>query len=182
MIVLIVLIVAGAAVGITPLVTHSSTTPSTSSNTSSSQATDFRVTGGNMLPAIPVGATVSVSYPQGFNPRRGDVIVFPSQHAINCGSPEVKYDLSRVIGLPGETISLSSGHVYIDGRQLDETWLSSAEQGITDPGPPGNSFSLHRAYRVPADTYYVMGDNRTFSCDSRYWGPVPLLATVGFAK
>ena len=46
-------------------------------------------------------------------------------------------------------------------------------------GPAGNTSNLARPYRVPADNYFVMGDNRTDSCDSRYWGPIPKSLIVG---
>jgi signal peptidase I len=87
--------------------------------------------------------------------------------------------VKRVIGLPGDVVSLSGGYVYIDGKRLDETWLPSSEQGITVPGPPGNSSNLAQPYRVPANDYFVMGDNRTDSCDSRYWGPISKSLIVG---
>ncbi len=69
--------------------------------------------------------------------------------------------VKRVIGLPGEMVSLSGGHVYVDGHRLDETWLPASEQGVTKPGPSGTSYSLAQPFRVPTNDYFVMGDNRT---------------------
>jgi signal peptidase I len=85
------------------------------------------------------------------------------------------------VGLPDETISLSGGDVYINGERLDESYLPASEQHITYPGPSGHGYSLHDPYRIPSDNYFVMGDNRTDSCDSRYWGPVPVSDMVGVA-
>jgi len=87
--------------------------------------------------------------------------------------------VKRVIGLPGDTVTLAGGYVYIDGRKLNESWLPASVQGNTQPGPPGNAANLQQAYTVPANDYYVMGDNRTDSCDSRYWGPIPRSLIVG---
>jgi signal peptidase I len=110
---------------------------------------------------------------------RGDIVVFARPPAENCGGPTVNDLVKRVIGLPGETISLSGGYVYIDGRRLDESWLPASEQGVTQPGPGGTSYSLQHPYRVPANDYFMMGDNRTNSCDSRYWGPISKSLIVG---
>ncbi len=89
--------------------------------------------------------------------------------------------VKRVIGLPGETISLSSGLVEIDGRPISEPWLPAAMQNQTLPGPSNAPFALHHPYRIPDGDVYVMGDNRTDSCDSRYWGPVRQSSIVGKA-
>ena len=110
---------------------------------------------------------------------RGDIVVFSRPPAENCGGPEVNDLVKRVIGLPGDVLSLSGGYVYVDGKKLDETWLPASEQGVTTAGPTGNSSNLARPYRVPANDYFVMGDNRTDSCDSRYWGPISKSLIVG---
>jgi signal peptidase I len=110
---------------------------------------------------------------------RGDIVVFSRPPTENCGGPEVNDLVKRVIGLPGDVISLANGYVYVDGKRLDETWLPSSEQGITVAGPAGNSSNLERPYRVPSNDYFVMGDNRTDSCDSRYWGPINRSLIVG---
>jgi signal peptidase I len=87
--------------------------------------------------------------------------------------------VKRVIGLPGDLISLSGGYVDINGKRLDETWLPASKQGITGQGPQGTPYNLSRPYRVPANHYFVMGDNRMDSCDSRYWGTIPRGLIVG---
>ncbi|MES2224872.1 MAG: signal peptidase I [Patescibacteria group bacterium] len=94
-------------------------------------------------------------------PERGDVVVFKAP-------PEpAKYYIKRVIGLPGETVKLNNGKVTIinklhpDGFTLAEAYLTHTS---TDSG----------TFVVPAGNYFVMGDNRTGSYDSRAWGSLPL--------
>lgn len=96
-------------------------------------------------------------------PERGDVIVFhePDQ----TGRDLIK----RVIGLPGDTIKLDSTHVWVNGVQLNEPY-------ITNTYNPGA-----QAITVPAGNYFVMGDNRPVSEDSRYFGFVPKDYIVGKA-
>jgi signal peptidase I len=100
--------------------------------------------------------------------RRGDVIVFKYPD-----EPERDF-IKRVIGLPGETIELKAKKVYVDGRPLDEPYVhfleaASDAQEIT-------SFDVRERYgpvTVPPNQYFVMGDNRDNSQDSRYWGFLP---------
>jgi len=109
----------------------------------------------------------------------GDIIVFSTPANENCAGPPVADLVKRVIALPDQTVSLTGGRVYIDGAFLPEPWLPAGTADQTFPGPSGAPYSLHHAYRVPSDDVYVMGDNRTESCDSRYWGPVPESTIVG---
>ncbi|HKB13359.1 MAG TPA: signal peptidase I, partial [Vicinamibacterales bacterium] len=103
--------------------------------------------------------------------RRGDVIVFKYPE-----EPERDF-IKRVIGLPGETVELKEKKVYIGGKRLDEPYVHFLQ-------PPGQnsefheitSFDVRERYgpvTVPADHYFVMGDNRDNSQDSRYWGFLP---------
>jgi signal peptidase I len=141
----------------------------------------FFIPSGSMEPTLQIGDRILVNklsyHLHGVD--RGDIVVFSRPPTENCGGPEVNDLVKRVIGLPGDVISVSGGYVYIDGKRLDEAWLPSTEQGITVPGPPGNSSNLAQPYRVPANDYFVMGDNRTDSCDSRYWGPISKSLIVG---
>jgi signal peptidase I len=141
----------------------------------------FFIPSGSMEPTLQVGDRILVnklSYDL-HGVDRGDIVVFSRPPAENCGGPEVNDLVKRVIGLPGETISLAKGYVYIDGKRLNESWLPSQEQGVTTPGPGGTDYSLANPFHIPANDYFVMGDNRTDSCDSRYWGPIPGSLIVG---
>ena len=114
--------------------------------------------------------------------HRGDVVVFRTPPSENCAGLPTHYLVKRVIGLPGDTISLtggSRGFVLIDHKRLAEPWLGSSEQGATFPGPSRTAYSLSGPYLVPAHDYFLLGDNRTESCDSRFWGPVPKSSLLG---
>jgi signal peptidase I len=100
--------------------------------------------------------------------RRGDVVVFKYPD-----EPERDF-IKRVIGLPGDTLELRNRRVYINGQRLDEPYVhflepASEAQEVT-------SFDVRERYgpvHVPAGQYFVMGDNRDNSQDSRYWGFLP---------
>lgn len=91
------------------------------------------------------------------SPQRGDIVIFM---APDTGGESI----DRIIGLPGESISIRSGQVYINSKRLDEPYLPSNIK--TTPGP---SISDKDAV-IPLDQYAVMGDNRDHSGDSRYYG------------
>ncbi len=141
----------------------------------------FFIPSGSMEPTLQIGDRILVNklsyHLHGVD--RGDIVVFSRPPAEDCGGTQVNDLVKRVIGLPGDVVSLTGGYVYIDGKRLDESWLPSSEQGITVAGPAGNGSNLARPYRVPANNYFVMGDNRTDSCDSRYWGPIGRSLIVG---
>lgn len=86
-------------------------------------------------------------------PERGDVIIF------KYPDDETRTFIKRVIGLPGETVEIRDGKVYVDDAEvpLEEEYIKDAPEG--DYGP----------YEVPEDSYFVMGDNRNHSLDSRFW-------------
>ncbi len=141
----------------------------------------FYIPSGSMEPTLQIGDRIVVnklSY-EFHGVDRANIVVFARPPTENCGGPQVNDLVKRVIGLPGETISLSGGYVYIDGRRLDETWLPASEQGTTTPGPSGTAYSLDHPFHIPTGDYFVMGDNRADSCDSRWWGPISGSLIVG---
>jgi signal peptidase I len=141
----------------------------------------YSIPSGSMEPTLQIGDRIVVdklSYHL-HGVGRGDIIVFSTPSNENCAGPPVADLVKRVIGLPGETISLSAGRVSINGRLLAEPWLPAATRTATVPGPSAQPSSLHHPYRIPTGDVYVMGDNRTLSCDSRYWGPLAESKIVG---
>lgn len=99
------------------------------------------------------------------NPKRGDVVVLRPPPAVTENDEFIK----RIIALPGETVKVEGGHVYINNKQLIEPYIPSSSS------TNGGSFLTDgESYTVPANKYFLMGDNREHSSDSRYWGPVPL--------
>jgi len=100
--------------------------------------------------------------------QRGDIIVFKYPD-----EPERDF-IKRVIGLPGETIELKNKKVYINGKPLDEPYVHFL---FPPPGDtPEEDFDVRVHYgpvTVPPDHYFMMGDNRDNSEDSRYWGFLP---------
>src|SRR6266496_752924 len=92
--------------------------------------------------------------------QRGDVVVITD----NRNEQAIK----RVIGLPRETVTLYRGFVYIDGQRLDEPYL--AKFTYTFKSSPENERPIR--WRLMANQYFLMGDNRFDSCDSRHYGPV----------
>jgi signal peptidase I len=100
-------------------------------------------------------------------PDRGDIIVFDPP------VPSSKPYIKRVIGLPGETVEIRDGRVYIDGAELEEDYI---QDGITDCGRRDCP-----AVEIPEGHVFVMGDNRRNSSDSRVFGPVDIDSIQGKA-
>ncbi len=100
-------------------------------------------------------------------PARGDVVVF-----VAPPEPDKDY-IKRVIGLPGDIITVRDTNIYVNGKLLKETFISPQLNGLT-----GDAFT-NRV--VPADTYFVLGDNRGNSSDSRTWGCLPKQNIIGRA-
>ncbi len=141
----------------------------------------FYIPSQSMTPTLQIGDRILVnklSYKL-HGVGRGDIIVFgrPPLEEQTCSPPPVNDLVKRVIGLPGETVSLDHGHVDINGKRLSEPWLPPGV--LTTPGPGNTAFNLSHPFVVPKGDYYLMGDNRSESCDSRYWGPIPKSLIVG---
>jgi signal peptidase I len=131
-----------------------------------------KVDGNSMFPTMHTGErilTSKVTYRLNM-PHRGEIIIFTPPD-------EKKGDyVKRIIGMPGETIMLSKGDVYINGQRLNESYLPegtrTAEKKFLREGIP---------FQIPADNFIVLGDNRNFSSDSREWGPVVKSEIIGKA-
>jgi signal peptidase I len=104
-----------------------------------------------------------------WGPKRGDIIVFntPPKAQQICGTGGVY--VKRLIGLPGDTWSERQGYVYINGRRLIEPYIQ----------PDERDHSSFPAIKIPPGRYFMMGDNRSGSCDSRRWGTVPRKNLIG---
>ena len=99
------------------------------------------------------------------NPKRQQIIVFRAPLPQE-GNPDF---IKRVIGLPGDTLEIRAGVVYIDGQPLKEPYRAA----------PPNPSEYRGPWHVPAGDYFMMGDNRENSYDSRYWGFVPRANIIG---
>jgi len=105
--------------------------------------------------------------------REGEIVVFSHPPLDQCGGSQGDDLVKRVIALPGQTIYSSGNSIYVNGRLLAEPYLPQY-----DPLGPPIASSQH-PYRVPPGEFYVLGDNRADSCDSRYWGPIQGSSIVG---
>ena len=139
----------------------------------------FKIPSGSMLPTLQIGDHILVNkfiygprleipltsmslgqLPGLRHPQRGDVVVFiwPKDRS--------KDFIKRVVATEGQTVELRNRHLYVDGAAVDDPHAH-----YTSPGAAGGSFG---PFTVPADSVFVMGDNRDQSYDSRFWGPVRL--------
>jgi signal peptidase I len=135
----------------------------------------FEIPTSSMVPTLGVYDRILVqkAFFSWHDVHTGDIVVFSHPPLDHCPGPASDDLVKRVIALPGETIYSSGNSIYIDGRLLPEPYLPH-----NDPLGPAIASSQH-PYRVPPGEFYVLGDNRAISCDSRYWGPVKGSAIVG---
>lgn len=154
----------------------------------------YRIPSESMVPTLTVGQRVLVNR-LGNNfaaPKVGDVVVFhpPTGAETNeCGAPirdgqpcarptngeaDTNF-IKRVVGGPGDTIAIRGGRVIRNGRAADEPYAR------LDDCEAGADCDFRRAIRVPRDHFFMMGDNRGASDDSRFWGPVQRDSIIGGA-
>lgn len=171
-------------------------------------AEPFRIPSGSMLPTLNIGDFILVNkFSYGIrlpvanakvidleDPERGDIMVFRFPH-----DPKMHF-VKRVVGLPGDTIETRDGKLYINGKQMEQTpdgeyefksgykRDTRLEKLLENLDGVEHSILIDRARRsqnikqvVPDGHYFVMGDNRNYSNDSRYWGFVPDENVVGRA-
>ncbi|WP_270621938.1 signal peptidase I [Weissella viridescens] len=152
-----------------------------------------RVDGTSMAPNLSNNERV-VQFVNG-KVRRGSVIVFDAQGEDPSVTESKKY-VKRVIGVPGDTISATNGEIKVNGKKINQDYISESQQYATNnPGPVniGNWSSLKqlgtrmewqqaKPVKVPAGKYFVLGDHRSVSNDSRYWGFVDGNKVSGVVK
>jgi len=168
--------------------------PSVSPATNLSPERVYRVPSGSMEPGLSIGAHVLVK-PITSTPSVADIVVFhpprdaeqevcgPTPHVIKlggaaCAEPEpepsvVKF-IKRIVGAPGDTISIVEGHVIRNGIREQDSYIracgSSPECNFPTP------------IKIPPDEWFMLGDNRGESDDSRFWGPVPTSWIIGVTQ
>jgi len=135
------------------------------------------IKGNSMLPNFVNGElllTDKLSYQLG-DPQSGDVVVFKAPPSEPCSEDECEY-IKRVIGVPGDRVKVEGGRVYLNGRLMDDSFLS--EGMVTEPG----AFSQAGVEKVvPVDQYLCFGDNRSHSRDGREFGTIKRELIVGKA-
>ena len=154
----------------------------------------YRIPSGSMIPTLAVGQRVLVQRID-THPSLGEIVVFHppaganpmpavcgdsaegTGHRTPCDRPTAQESsqtfIKRVVGLPGDRISIRDGDVYRNGRR--------ERAGYAEPCDGDSGCTFTQAIIVPRGDYYVMGDNRPLSDDSRYWGPVPQRWIIGTA-
>ena len=140
----------------------------------------FTIPSGSMMDTLLVGDYILVNkflygpeipltdrHLPGFRePARGDIIVF------KYPQDEKRDFIKRIVATPGDQIQIRGNQVFINGRAAPESYVKQPEGAVPPPAQPGYCGYAYGcdATRVPADSYFVMGDNRDNSQDSRYWG------------
>ncbi len=157
----------------------------------------YRIPTGSMLPTLALGQRILANR-MDTHPGLGDVVVFHPPHGADLGSGQCADALQgftaggtalahpcdrplagestqtfvkRVVALPGDVLRIAGGHVIRNGRREPDAYITACG------GAAECTFS--HSIRVPAGDYYMMGDNRGDSDDSRYWGPVPQRYIIG---
>ncbi len=124
----------------------------------------FNIPSGNMKPTIMKGDYILCNhiYYQTHNPARGDIIIFeyPRNERVNF--------IKRIIGVPGDTITIKNNKVFVNDQRLEEPYALYSHPEVKPKNPKKNFGPIV----IPKNEYFVMGDNRDSSNDSRFWGTV----------
>jgi signal peptidase I len=124
----------------------------------------FKIPSGSMLPTLQIGDHILVNkFIYHFtSPQRGDVIVF------KYPKDETRDFIKRVIGLPNDKLEIRNKRVFVNDHPLDEPYISHSDPGVQEESiSPRDCFG---PVIIPPGKYFMMGDNRDFSMDSRFWG------------
>jgi signal peptidase I len=142
---------------------------------SANQLRTFRVPTGSMRPTLLPGDNFfmeKVTY-HFHGPRRGDIVVFRTEGISGIPQPDVQGSLilyvQRVVGLPGDKLELRHRQLFVNGKEAGATRFLRPESRSKPPDLTDDKEEL----LVPANCYFVIGDNRENSYDSRYWGFLP---------
>jgi signal peptidase I len=136
-----------------------------------------QVNGQSMVPTFQSGEYVltdKVSYKIG-EPKRGDVIVFHAPEAAQCPKGTGCDFIKRVLALPGETVEVKNDSVIVNGVALNEPYIPDDFETMA------GAFTKNRSITLGPNEYFVSGDNRPYSSDSRAWGPITKDEIVGRA-
>jgi signal peptidase I len=104
--------------------------------------------------------------------KRGDVIVFEPPEGYRENGPDIPF-IKRVIGVPGDTVEIRDGAVWVNGVELDEPYVYA--------GQPTTAWTDQTSWVIAKDQYFVLGDHRAASQDSRAFGPIPRSSVIGRA-
>ena len=135
----------------------------------------YRNTSGGMLPTLPIGSEVLARTTT--DVHAGDIIVFryPPE-------PKVTY-IKRVVAGAGDNVEIRDKRLIVNGREVSEPYVIHDDATVYPRQPvlpePYRSRDQFGPYQVPANSYFVLGDNRDASSDSRYWGVVPRENVIG---
>lgn len=136
-----------------------------------------QVRGNSMVPNFHDGEfllTDKISYRFG-EPNRGDVVVFRAPSSEPCAEQECEY-IKRILGLPQEKVKIEGGYIYVNGQKINESYLPEEVRTRS-----GSYFSEGESITLKDGEYLVAGDNRSYSRDSREFGPIKKEAFVGKA-
>jgi signal peptidase I len=165
----------------------------------------YRIPSGSMIPTLSVGQRILVNRLD-THPGLGDVVVFHpptgatgagicGNSAQGSGHPQAcdkavpaessQTFVKRVVGLPGDRLTIKNGYVYRDGKKETFGYHPKADANVPGfaecNGDAEADCTFPKTIVVPPDEYYMMGDNRGESLDGRYWGPVPQKWIIGVA-